>query len=72
MKWTPVDSYGLDVVLKLLAKRRVVHAREKLQNAGFGLTHTPSSQPDYHRRVISPGHGLYICFCHFGGSARWL
>lgn len=49
MKWTLVDSHGLDVVLKPLAQGRVFHALEKLQKGSDGLTQTSTRQVDLHR-----------------------
>ena len=48
MKWSPVDSYGLDVVLKNLAKIRAEHALEKLQHGSYGLTEASIRQADQH------------------------
>jgi len=48
MKWTPVGSHGLEVVLKPLAEERVFHALEKLQDGSFGPTRAAPRQPDYH------------------------
>jgi hypothetical protein len=51
MKWTFVDSHGLDVVLKLLDNGWVIHALKKLQDGSCGLTQTSTRQRDFH----SPG-----------------
>jgi len=48
MKWSPVDSYGLDVVLKNLAKIRAEHALEKLQHGSYGLTEASIRQAGQH------------------------
>jgi len=48
MKWTPVGSHGLDVVLEPPVKRRVVHALEKLQNGSDGLMQASIWQHDHH------------------------
>jgi hypothetical protein len=64
MKWTPVDSHGLDVVLKPLATSRVFHALEKLQDGGYGLTKASTRQHDHHApgtyRQSEPLNALFI------------
>ncbi len=47
MKWTPVDSHGLDVVLKPLAIGRDVDAFIKLQDSSCGSVRTANCKPDY-------------------------
>jgi|GEM_PF-4146054 len=56
MMWTPVGSHGLEVVLKPLAKERIFHALEKLQDGSHGPTqasprqavhHTPGGHPQF-------------------------
>jgi hypothetical protein len=48
MKWMLVASHGLDVVLTLLANRRVFHALEKLQDGSYGLTKASTPQHNHH------------------------
>jgi len=48
MKWSLVDSYGLDVVLKTLAKIRAVHALQKLQHGSYGLAKASIRQAGHH------------------------
>jgi len=45
MKWSFVDSCGLDIVLKPQANGRVFHAHEKLQQGSYGLTKASIRQP---------------------------
>ena len=68
MKWTPVGSRGLEVVLKPLVKERVFHALEKLQDGSYGPTQTSTWQADHH----TPGPYRQSSFYHFGGSTKWL
>ena len=82
MKWTPVDSHGLDVFLEPLAKDRVLHALKMLQNGSYGSTQTSLRQADHRtdgaRRHSQPlkallaqaGEEIGSCFCQFGGSAK--
>jgi hypothetical protein len=101
MMWTPVGSHGLEVVLEPLARKRVFHALEKLQDGSYGPTHASTCQADHQtpgahhqfeplkalffpagehigsrnqaaEHVLWTCHGQYSCFCHFGGSAKWL
>jgi hypothetical protein len=48
MMWTPVGSHGLEVVLKPLARDRVFHALEKLQDGSHGPTYASPRQADHH------------------------
>jgi hypothetical protein len=48
MMWTPVGSHGLEVVLKPLAKERIFHALEKLQDGSHGPTQASPRQADHH------------------------
>jgi ferredoxin len=48
MKWTLVDSHGLEDVLSSLANGRVVYALEKLSNGSYGLTRSSAWQPEKH------------------------
>ena len=68
MKWTPVGSHGLEVVLKPLVKERIFHALEKLQDGSYGPTQASIWQSDHH----TSGPYRQSCFYHFGGSTKWL
>ena len=48
MKWTPVGSHGLEVVLKPLVNAPVFHALEKLQVGSHGPTQASIWQADHH------------------------
>jgi hypothetical protein len=83
MKWTSVDSHGLDVVLKPLANRRVFHALKKLQDGSLGLAQSSILSSGFHtpgisRRLESLKALLFTArkpfggFCELGGSAKWL
>ena len=48
MKWSLVDSYGLDVVLRTLAKIRALHALQKLQHGSYGLSEASIRQAGQH------------------------
>jgi len=48
MKWTPVGSHGLEVVLKHLAKERVNYTFQKLQNGSQGPTQAANLLPHHH------------------------
>ena len=77
MKWTPVGSRGLEVVLKPLVKERVFHALEKLQDGSYGPTQTSTWQADHHTpelyRQLEPLKALFFpAREHFGGSTKWL
>jgi len=67
MKWTPVGSHGLEVILKPLAMERIFHALERLQAGSHGSTQASIWQADHH----PPGPYRQSCFYHFGGSAKW-
>ncbi len=101
MKWTPVGSHGLEVVLKSLARMRVIYALQKLQSGSHGSTQAANLHTDCHtlgayrqfkplkalfflarehigswikaaEHVVCTSPGRYSCFCHFGGSTKWL
>ena len=61
MKWTPVDSHGLDVVLKPLANERGFGALEKLQHGSYGLAQIPSFKT-----------AIHIPLAHFRAAVEWL
>jgi len=67
MKWTPVGSHGLEVVLKPLAMERIFHALKKLQDGSHGPTQASTWQAVHY----PPGAHRQSCFTHFGGSAKW-
>lgn len=69
MKWTLVDSHGLDVVPKLLANERDLHTRGKLLNSGYGFSQAPAWQAEHYTPASQL---LHFSFYHFGGSAKWL
>jgi len=48
MKWSLVDSCGLDVVQMTLAKIRAVHALKQLQHGSYGLTEASIRQASQH------------------------
>jgi hypothetical protein len=82
MKWTPVDSHGLDVVLKPLTMNRVLHALEKLQNSSHGSKQASLPQIDHctegarrHTQalqapLLSAVERISSCSSPFGGSAK--
>ena len=84
MKWTPVGSQGLDVVLKRMTRDRVSQALEKLHESSHGSKQASLRQADHRkdgarRRSQALKASLFpavdeigSCFCPFGGSAKWL
>lgn len=84
MKWTPVDSRGLDVVLKRRIEDRVLHALEKLQEGSHGskqasLRPADHSKDGARRRSQALKALPFLSFDEigsifypFGGSAKWL
>jgi ferredoxin len=73
MKWTLVDSAGLDDVLTSLALGREIYALERLKNDSYGLSQTTNWQPGRHTlgafRQIEPLKAIFFPAREFIG--RW-
>jgi len=73
MKWTLVDSSGLDDVLVSLADGRDVYALESHGNGSYGLTQTPAWDSEHHTlgafRQTEPLKSLFFPAREFIG--RW-
>jgi hypothetical protein len=77
MRWTFVDSCGLDVVPKPPANGRVSHIFNKLQSGSYGLTQPSRSQPAHHpHSPVSRSERLKTLFFparrHLLAGAIWL
>jgi ferredoxin len=74
MKWTLVDSHGLDDVLTILASGREVYALEELPSGGYALKHSASWQPGRHTlgafRPTEPLKALFFPAREFVGKWR--
>jgi NAD-dependent dihydropyrimidine dehydrogenase PreA subunit len=72
MKWTLVDSHGLDKVLTSIAIDRVVYAPEKLENGRYKLSQATAWQPAMHTlgtcRTIEPLKSLFFPAREFIGQ----